>query len=125
MAGLWESLIAGGVLVGLALLIGPTLSKSNLQTASHGVVLGVIMLSLVLLIGYGGQVSLCQMTFAGLGAFAMGQVANGASWWGVLAAVGLAAVVGAIIALPRCASAGSTWRWRPSRSRRPWIPGSS
>jgi branched-chain amino acid transport system permease protein len=40
------------------------------------------------------------MTFAGLGAFAMGQVANGASWWGVLAAVGLAAVVGAIIALP-------------------------
>jgi branched-chain amino acid transport system permease protein len=100
VAGLWESLIAGGVLVGLALLIGPTLSKSNLQTASHGVVLGVIMLSLVLLVGYGGQVSLCQMTFAGLGAFAMGQVANGASWWGVLAAVGLAAVVGAIIALP-------------------------
>ena len=111
--------------MGLALLIGPTLSKSNLQTASHGVVLGVIMLSLVLLIGYGGQVSLCQMTFAGLGAFAMGQVANGASWWGVLAAVGLAAAVGAIIALRRCACAGSTWRWRPSRSRRPWIPGSS
>jgi branched-chain amino acid transport system permease protein len=100
VASLWESLIAGGVLVGLALLIGPTLSKSNLQTASHGVVLGVIMLSLVLLVGYGGQVSLCQMTFAGLGAFAMGQVANGASWWGVLAAVGLAAVVGAIVALP-------------------------
>jgi branched-chain amino acid transport system permease protein len=63
-------------------------------------VLGIIMLSLVLLVGYAGQVSLCQMTFAGLGAFAMGQVASGASWWGVLAAVGLAAAVGAVIALP-------------------------
>jgi branched-chain amino acid transport system permease protein len=100
VAGLWESLIAGGVLIGLAAVVGPMLSTSNLQTASHGVVLGVIMLSLVLLVGYAGQVSLCQMTFAGLGAFAMGQVASGASWWGVLAAVVLAAAVGAVIALP-------------------------
>jgi branched-chain amino acid transport system permease protein len=100
VAGLWESLIAGGVLVGIALIVGPMLSTSNLETASHGVVLAVIMLSLVLLVGYAGQVSLCQMTFAGLGAFAMGQVASGGSWWGVLAAVALAAAVGAIVALP-------------------------
>jgi branched-chain amino acid transport system permease protein len=100
VAGLWESIIAGGALVGLAFIIGPQLSRSDLQTASHGVVLGLIMLSLVLLVGYGGQVSLCQMTFAGLGAFAMGQLANGASWWGVAGAVGLSAVVGALVALP-------------------------
>ncbi len=100
VAGFWESVVAGAVLVGLALVVGPELSKSNLQTASHGVALGLVMLSLVLLVGYGGQVSLCQMTFAGLGAFAMGQVANGASWWGVIAAIGLAAAVGAVVALP-------------------------
>jgi branched-chain amino acid transport system permease protein len=92
--------IAGGVLVALALLLAPRLSISDLETASHGVALGLIMLTLVLLTGYGGQVSLCQMTFAGLGAFAMGQVANGASWWGILAAVALSAGVGALVALP-------------------------
>jgi branched-chain amino acid transport system permease protein len=54
----------------------------------------------VLLTGYGGMASLCQMTFVGLGAYAMGNVANGGSWLGVLAAIGLSAAVGAIVALP-------------------------
>jgi branched-chain amino acid transport system permease protein len=100
VAGLWETLIAGGVLVLLAFIIAPHLSASNLVTASHGVALGLIMLSLVLLVGYGGQISLCQMTFAGIGAFAMGKVAHGGSWWGLLFAVGLSAAVGALVALP-------------------------
>jgi branched-chain amino acid transport system permease protein len=100
VARLWESVIAGGVLVVIALIVAPRLSAANLVTASHGVALGLIMLSLVLLVGYGGQVSLCQMTFAGLGAFAMGKVASGGSWWGILAAVGLSATVGALVALP-------------------------
>jgi len=100
VAGLWESLIAGALLVVLALIIAPRLSASNLVTASHGVALGLIMLSLVLLVGYSGQVSLCQMTFAGIGAFAMGKVASGGSWWGLLLAVGLSAAVGALVALP-------------------------
>ena len=46
----------------------------------------IVILSLVLLTGYGGQISLAQMTFAGLGAFAMGRVAGGDSLWGMLAA---------------------------------------
>jgi branched-chain amino acid transport system permease protein len=100
VARLWESVIAGAVLVGIALIVAPRLSPANLVTASHGVALGIIMLSLVLLVGYGGQVSLCQMTFAGLGAFAMGKVASGHSWWGILAAIGLSAAVGALVALP-------------------------
>jgi branched-chain amino acid transport system permease protein len=58
------------------------------------------MLSLVLLVGYGGQVSLCQLSFAGLGAFAMGRISDGSSWWGLLAAIGLSAAVGALVALP-------------------------
>jgi branched-chain amino acid transport system permease protein len=100
VAGLYESLIAGAVLVVLAILIAPHLSPSNLVTASHGVALGLIMLSLVLLVGYGGQISLAQLTFAGVGAFAMGKVSNGHSWWGLLAAVALSAAVGALVALP-------------------------
>src|SRR5204862_6022307 len=100
VAGLRVSVIAGAVCVAITWVVSAHLSSSNLATAGHGMAFAIIMLSLVLLVGYGGQVSLCQMTFAGLGAFAMGQVANGASWWGVLAAVGLAAAVGAVVALP-------------------------
>src|SRR5207245_4749933 len=100
VAGLWESVIAGAILVGLALLVAPHLSLEHVQLASHAVALALIMLSLVPLVGYAGQVSLCQLTFAGVGAFAMGQVANGGSWWGILAAVGLSGAVGALVALP-------------------------
>ena len=100
VAGLKESLIAGGALVLGAWLIADHLSRANLGKVSHGVALSIIMLSLVLLVGYAGQVSLCQLTFAGLGAFAMGKVAGGSSWWGLLVAVGMSAAVGAIIALP-------------------------
>ncbi|HVX22845.1 MAG TPA: ABC transporter permease [Acidimicrobiales bacterium] len=65
-----------------------------------GLALGLIMLSLVPLVGWGGQVSLCQMTFAGLGAFAMARVGTGGSVWGLVAAAGLAGAVGALVALP-------------------------
>ena len=37
----------------------------------------MVMLSLVLLTGYSGQISLAQYVFFGLGAFAMGKVAGG------------------------------------------------
>ena len=100
VAGLWESVIAGAVLVVLALVISPHLSAGNVRTASHGVAFALIMLSLVLLTGYGGQVSLCQLTFAGLGAFAMGRVSSGGSWWGILAAMAFTGAVGCIVALP-------------------------
>jgi branched-chain amino acid transport system permease protein len=100
VAGLKESIVAGAVLVLVAWVVSGQLSNADLRTASHGVALSLIMLSLVLLVGYGGQVSLCQLTFAGLGAFAMGKVADGSSWWGLLAAVGLSAAVGVLVALP-------------------------
>ena len=95
-----ESLIAGVVLVVLAFVVSGSLSGTNMQIAAHGVALALVMLSVTLLTGYGGQVSLCQMTFAGLGAFAMGKVAGGGSWLGILAAVALAGAVGALVALP-------------------------
>jgi branched-chain amino acid transport system permease protein len=100
VAGLRESIIAGVIFVAITWVVSAHLSSTNLATAGHGLAFAIIMLSLVLLVGYGGQVSLCQLTFAGLGAFAMGEVAGGGSWLGVLAGIGLAGAVGALVALP-------------------------
>lgn len=101
VVGLRESLIAGAGLVVAAIVFSRILSGANLGYANAGVALGVIMLSLVLLTGYGGQVSLCQFSFAGLGAYAMYKVGGThGSLLGILAAMGLAGAVGAVVALP-------------------------
>jgi branched-chain amino acid transport system permease protein len=100
VASLGESLVGGGLLVGIALVIAPQLSRSDLTLAGQGMVFALIMLSLVLLTGYAGQTSLAQMTFVGLGAFAMGKYFGGASVWGILVAAILAGAVGAVAALP-------------------------
>jgi branched-chain amino acid transport system permease protein len=101
MVGLTESFAGGGLCVLAGLVAALTLSSSGLGYATRGVALGIIMLSLVLLTGYGGQVSLCQLTFAGLGAYAMSKVGGSdGSLLGILAAVGLAGAVGGLVALP-------------------------
>ena len=101
IVGRRESLITAGAFLAVAAVVAKTLSTSNLGYANRGIALAIIMLSLVMLTGYGGQVSLCQLTFAGLGAFAMSKVGGtGGSLLGILAAVGLAAAVGALVALP-------------------------
>ena len=95
-----RSLVAAAVFVGASWIVATLLSGTNLFTFGRGLVAALILLSLVLLTGYGGQISLAQWTFVGVGAFAMGKVAGGDSVLGVLAAVGLAAAVGALSALP-------------------------
>jgi branched-chain amino acid transport system permease protein len=62
--------------------------------------LGIVGLSLVLLTGYSGQVSLCQFSFMGIGAFLMGKVAGGGSLLGLVAAALICGVLGALVALP-------------------------
>jgi branched-chain amino acid transport system permease protein len=100
VASLGSSIGIGIVVIAIAALLSGTLSDNNLRNGSQGFAYAIVLLSIVLLTGYGGMVSLCQMTFVGLGAYAMGHVAHGGSWLGVLAAIGLSASVGALVALP-------------------------
>jgi len=100
VAGLRASLLGAAALVAASLAAGAVLSGTWLTTAEVGVVYGLVALSLVLLTGYAGQVSLAQLTFAGVGAYMMGRVAGGGSWLGVLAAVGVSAALGAVVAIP-------------------------
>lgn len=60
---------------------------------------GIVMLSLVLLTGYGGVVSLGQFTFAGVGAVAYCKV-DQPNLFGLLVAVIISMIVGALVAFP-------------------------
>ncbi|HZP28831.1 MAG TPA: ABC transporter permease [Acidimicrobiia bacterium] len=68
-----------------------------------GFVLAVIFLSITVFTGFGGQISLAQATFAGIGGFTMANLAHD---WGIpvllatLMGAVLAAAVGALLAVP-------------------------
>ena len=94
------SVAGGAALVAVTWVVSGFISVGQVDLAAEGISLSLVMLSLVLLTGYAGQISLCQLTFAGLGAFAMGKIGGGASPLGLLGAVGLAALVGMLVALP-------------------------
>ena len=89
---------------GAALLILTALLSGNMSTA-HLLLVGtaatyaMVMLSLVLLTGYGGHVSLAQFTFAGVGALAYAKL-DEPNLYGLLLSALIAAGVGALVALP-------------------------
>jgi branched-chain amino acid transport system permease protein len=67
---------------------------------TEGLALAVVAISLVPLVGYGGQISLCQMTFAGIGAVTMAHWGIGPPVLGLVVATLVAAAVGTLVALP-------------------------
>src|SRR5947208_3242351 len=62
VAGLKSSVIWAAVLVLGTVLVSGALSGPNLRTAANGFALALVLLSLLLLTGYGGMVSICQLT---------------------------------------------------------------
>jgi len=95
-----RSVTGGLALVAVAWIGSGFLGPGNLDRVGQGLAFALVMLSLVPLTGYGGQVSLCQMTFAGVGAYAMVKVGAHGSPLGLVVAVVLASAVGAVVALP-------------------------
>ncbi|MGH9274608.1 MAG: ABC transporter permease [Acidimicrobiales bacterium] len=72
----------------------------NILDLNRALIYGTLLLSLVLLTGYSGQISLAQYVFFGLGAFAMAKVAGGDSILGMGAAAAIAVPFGVVVALP-------------------------
>ncbi len=92
--------VGAGIVIVVTIALAAVLSGNNLFTLGDAVVLGLLALSLIPLSGYGGQISLCQFSFLGLGALMMHWTAGGDSILGILAAVAVCAGVGAVLALP-------------------------
>ncbi|MDN4162544.1 branched-chain amino acid ABC transporter permease [Nocardioides abyssi] len=89
----------GALLVFVALLVGGGMSTANLLLVGTAATYAMVMLSLVLLTGYGGHVSLAQLTFAGVGALAYAKLEQ-PNLAGLFLAAAIAAGVGALVALP-------------------------
>ena len=92
--GLWAG-ISFVVIVMLAI----SLSTANLLLAGAALAFSILMLSLVLLTGYGGFVSLAQFTFAGVGAVTYSQLEQ-PNLFGLIVSALVAAAVGAAVAIP-------------------------
>lgn len=95
-----ESSVGGAAFVVAIAVISVFASEYWLFNIGQTLVLATAILSLVLLTGYAGQVSLMQMAFVGVGALAMGRLGGDGTLLGVLTAAVLAAAFGAIVALP-------------------------
>jgi branched-chain amino acid transport system permease protein len=93
--------LVGAAAVIVALALAGLLSPFQLLIGSKGLVFAALTISLVLLTGLSGQVSLMQMSFAGLGAVTLAKLPDGMPWvLGFVIAALLTGVVGGLIALP-------------------------
>ncbi len=91
----------GAVAVTVAVLISGSLSDYQLLIGSKGLLFSCITISLVLLTGLSGQVSLMQMSFVGIGAVVVAKLGADVPWLlGLLLAAVVAGAVGCLVALP-------------------------
>src|SRR3546814_14641076 len=67
------TLVRAGVFVPAMALLA-SVAGDNLLDLTRALVYATLLLSLVLLTGYSGQISLAQYVFFGLGAFAMSEI---------------------------------------------------
>lgn len=86
---------AGTVLLAAALILPDLLTGPQLSDITLGVIFAAIGLTLVVLTGWAGQISLAQFSFVGIGAFTVGHLggAHGGDFFP-------AAILGALIAIP-------------------------
>ena len=95
-----SSLVRAGAFVAAMAVLVQVIPDRNMTDATRAVIFGLLLLSLVVLTGFSGQVSLTQFVFVALGAWAMGNTLGGDSIVGIVAAGLIAVPIGAIVALP-------------------------
>ncbi|WP_410173475.1 ABC transporter permease subunit, partial [Frankia nepalensis] len=83
-----------------AVIAATTLAKADLYSSTALWGLAIVGLSMVPLVGYAGRISLCQLSFAGIGAAVVSHAGGGSNPAALLAAAAVAAIVGAVVSLP-------------------------
>jgi len=98
--GLRGSAVFAAAVVMSGVVLATVLSPSDLITYGAIFSLGLVALSYVPLAGYAGEISLCQLSMAGIGAVVWGHLGAHGELWALAVAVAVAAAVGALIAVP-------------------------
>jgi branched-chain amino acid transport system permease protein len=86
--------------IAFGVVLASVLSQPDLITYGAIFSLGLVALSYVPLAGYAGELSLCQLSMAAIGAVAWAHLGAHGNLWALGAAVAVSAVAGALIALP-------------------------
>jgi branched-chain amino acid transport system permease protein len=94
------ALITAGAIVASCVLLAGLLGDADALRATRMLGIALIAISLVPLTGFGGQVSLCQMSFAAIGALVMAHHGGGGDPIALLLVAVVCGVVGGIVALP-------------------------
>ncbi|TDV55955.1 ABC transporter permease subunit [Actinophytocola oryzae] len=97
MRGTW---VFAGVTIAFGVVLATMLGEADLITYGPVFSLGVVALSFVPLAGYAGQISLCQLSMAGIGAVVWGHLGAQGNPVALLGAVLVAALVGGLVAIP-------------------------
>jgi ABC-type branched-subunit amino acid transport system ATPase component/branched-subunit amino acid ABC-type transport system permease component len=98
-------IVLGGALCSVALIADANWSAAIATTAS----MAIIGLSVVVLTGYAGQLSLAQFVLAGVGAYVAARLSAYMPFWVVLAvAAVLTGVIGGLVGLPALRTRGIT-----------------
>jgi branched-chain amino acid transport system permease protein len=97
----WRRTLAwAAVFLTVVYAMSSNISRANNSQFGQALCLSLIMLSLVLLTGYGGDVSLCQLSFVGVGALVTGNIVHGVSPLSLVLAFLISGAVGVLIAVP-------------------------
>jgi branched-chain amino acid transport system permease protein len=89
-----------GVFLVAVYVITGALGDADVSRFGQALCLSLIMLSLVLLTGYGGDVSLCQLSFVGIGALVTTRMFHGITPMTLVVAFLVSAAVGVLVAVP-------------------------
>lgn len=94
------ALVRAGLFVGAVFVLSRLAPADRMIDITTAFIYAVLLLSLVLLTGFSGQISLCQYVFVMIGSWAMGTYFGGNSIWGMVLAGLVAVPLGIIVALP-------------------------
>ena len=103
----WVPVVAVGILGALLIATAETYADAFITTLG----MGIIVASVVVVSGYAGQLSLCQLTLAGFGAWTAARSANSFDLGfvpAILIGVAAAVAVGVVVALPAIRTRGVT-----------------
>jgi branched-chain amino acid transport system permease protein len=92
-------LFCAGTIVA-AVFLATIVSTADLFSLNRMWGLAIVGISIIPIVGYAGRLSLCQMTFAGIGATMVGHLGAAGNPLSLLAAAGVCAVVGVIVGIP-------------------------